>query len=635
MAHQTDRREMHGLAVSAAPSTSAPSKKTLPIPAALGDLCGRDAKGLELPCCDSDEVTVTSRPAAPPTAVPPAAIDERGLECSGGQQDIIPLLAERTPHNHHHDLEGQPPSYKGPIPLEAHAADRGDPELSTSHQDTTLPNMIFSDLYRSPRSPFSKLRNAHPHAVALPPDLDADLVSKDKTRQKDAVKRYLTERIRNDWDFVWPPPPTAQPTAAGAAPAAAPQPGVETSGAPVVDDHAGQPLAAMVVGDREDGAIRDPGEEADSESDAESVYSTISEDPVHFRPRAEWTSDLSDDEPRAAASPFRFDNPDSVGSAVTSSILEKRARRRRAVREEASWNPGLACFEARRNAWTGAKTARVKPKPPSPMSPTSGRRLSFWRHNRSESSASHNGGFSSGSPPTVASPLSPTATRTSQQTDASTAPSDHDSGNSLSRDTTGSGAKRTSSQDSAHELYAVETLLPIPPPLLPPQNPMRASVTPSIYPSLYDKIVVHSLQPSCPVNLADMLRACVVGWKRDGEWPPRPTMVAPVLTATDLAAMRHRKAVAAREQHARKASTATAGSSRRLSFVGFLGGGNKEEKEKDKDKGSGSDGAGKAIRRSLQKVFSLGHVGHANGATAVSPTSPNSTVPAKEVTAAG
>ncbi|KAK0613871.1 hypothetical protein B0T14DRAFT_402021, partial [Immersiella caudata] len=413
--------------------------------------------------------------------------------------------------------------------------------------------MIFSDLYRSPRSPFSKLRSAYPHGVALPPDLDADLVSKDKTRQKEAVKRYLAERIRNDWDFVWPPPPTAQPTVAAPAPANTPQAVKGSNEAPVVDDHASQPLAAVIAGARGDDAPRDPGEEADSESDAESVYSTISEDPVHFRPRVEWTSDLSDDdEPRTTASPFRFDNPDSVGTAVTSSILEKRAQRRRAVRDEATWNPGLACFEARRNAWTGAKTARVKPKPPNPMSPTSGRRLSFWRHHRSESTSSNNGGFSSGSPPAVTSPLSPTATRTSQQTDASTVPSDQDSGNSLSRDTTGLGAKRTSSHESAHGLYAVETLLPIPPPLLPPQNPMRASVTPSIYSSLYDKIVVHSLQPSCPVNLADMLRACVVGWKRDGEWPPRPTMVAPVLTATDLAAMRHRKAVAAQQQHARK-----------------------------------------------------------------------------------
>ncbi|KAK0639243.1 hypothetical protein B0T16DRAFT_338367, partial [Cercophora newfieldiana] len=556
-------------------------------------------------------------------------------------QDIIPLPARLTPHSEHHhhhhrNLAGQrrlpsPPTYKGP--------------LSTSQPvPAPPPNMIFSDLYRSPRSPFSKLRSAYPHAVALPPDLDADLISKDKTRQKEAVKRFLTERIRNDWDFTWPPPPAAQPKPDVAA--AKPldnsaQPAADAIESPAAEgDQVNQPLSAVVAAGNvkdDDDAPRDPGEQADSESDAESVYSTISEDPVHFRPRAEWTSDLSDDddEPRSAASPFRFDNPDSVGTAVTCSLLEKRARRRRAIREEASWNPGLACFEARRDAWTGAKTARVKPKPQSPMSPSSSRRLSFWRHHRSESAASTNGGFSSGSPPAVTSPLSPTGTRTS---DASTAPSDHDSGNSLSRGTTGSGAQRTSSHDSSHGLYAVETLLPIPPPLLPPQNPMRASVTPSIYPSLYDKIVVHSLQPSCPVNLGDMLRACVVGWKRDGEWPPRPAMITPVLTATDLAAIRHRKAVAA-QQHARKPSTATVGSSRRMSFVGFLGGGAKEEKKEEKDKGSGGngsdEGAGKAIRRSLQKVFSLGHNGHANGATPISPTSPNSTIPVKEVTATG
>jgi len=156
---------------------------------------------------------------------------------------------------------------------------------------------------------------------------------------------------------------------------------------------------------------------------------------------------------------------------------------------------------------------------------------------------------------------------------------------------------------------------------------MRATVNPSIYPALYDKIVVQNLQPSCPVNLADMLRACVVGWKRDGEWPPRSTAAAPVLTATDLAAIRQRKA---QQEHARRASTATVGTSRRMSFVGFLGS-KKEEKEKDKGSGgNGSDEAtGKGIRRSLQKVFSLGHE-HPHG-----PMSPTNTanigIPGKDV----
>lgn len=436
--------------------------------------------------------------------------------------------------------------------------------------------MIFSDLYRSPRSPFSKLRASHPHSAALPPDLDADLVSKDKARQKEAVRKFLTERIRNDWDFVWPPTPTDPSTE----PTHAPLPtadvaAVDANTEPVVPGGLKCVPGAILID--EDDAPRDPGEEADSESDAESVYSTVSEDASRFRPRAEWTSD--DDEARVeAASPFRFDNPDAVGAAVNTSVLERRTRRRRAVREEVSWNPGLACFEARRNAWTGARTARVKPKPPTPISPASPRRLSFWRsHHRSDSAVS------TGSPPGTTSPLSPTATNTTTD-DPPRAPS-HDSTSAVHR--TPSQTSSTSPSTPPPHLLAIETLIPIPPPLLPPQNPMRASVTPSIYPSLYDKIVVHSLQPSCPVNLADMIRACVVGWKRDGEWPPRSVAPPPP---------------PARQAHARKASTATnaTSGSRRLS-LGFLAGGG------GSGEGGEDEGAGRAIRRSLQRVFSLGH----------------------------
>ncbi|KAK1754322.1 hypothetical protein QBC47DRAFT_215850 [Echria macrotheca] len=559
-------------------------------------------------------------------ALQPVPLAGQGLDnVEDQQEDIIPLLAQPAPHSVQHH---QVPSYIKGVQPEAREEAGGDHQLPSPPAKPTSPKMIFSELYKSPKSPFSKLRSSHPQPVALPPDLDADLISKDKTRQKEAVKKYLAEKIRNDWDFTWPPTQSAEPFVAASS---SDRPDVATaSGEPsAVIQPLSEAIRTLPI---EDEAPRDAGEEADSESDAESVYSTVSEDPEHFRPRAEWTSDLSDDdEPRSGASPFRFDSPDAVGTAITTSNLEKQARRRRAVRDEIKWNPGLACFEARRDAWTGARMVRVKPKPPAPASPSSSRRL-FWRHHRSESATSSHGGLVVGSPPAVSSPLSPTTTRTSQQTDGSTGSppqSDQDSSHSIPK-----------AQDTPHELYAIETLLPVAPPLLPPQNPMRASVTPSIYPSLYDKIIVHNLQPTCPVNLSDMIRACVVGWKRDGEWPPRPTMAAPVLTATDLAAIRQRKAEAARQQHARKASTVTNGSSRRLSF-GFLGG-HKEDKEgKDKEtkeaKDNGSDeGTGKAFRRSLQKVFSLGH-GHSHSVNGPStPTSPAVAVGDvhKEVTAA-
>ncbi|KAK4133271.1 hypothetical protein BT67DRAFT_361248, partial [Trichocladium antarcticum] len=497
--------------------------------------------------------------------------------------------------------------------------------------------MVFSDFYKSPRSPLSKFRHSPAQAVPGLSDLDADLVSKDKTKQKEAVKRYLAEKIRNDWDFVWPA------VAAPAVPAAAPTELITSEGPSraseddPLDPPTPQPAPAATP---DEDAPRDPGEEADSESDAGSVYSTISEDALLFRPRIEWTSDLSDDDqPRVSSSPFRFDSPEAVGASVLTSIDSKRTRRRRAVRDEVKWNPGLACFEARRNAWTGAKMARVKPKPPSPVSPSSSRRI-FWRHHRTQSSASH--GVASGSPPGPTSALHHTTTHSSQHTDTTRA-SESDSANSAA-------ARTPSHEDAAAPpaaLYPVETLIPLPPPLLPPQNPMRASVQPSMYGSLYDKVVAQNMQPSCPVNLADMMRACVVGWKRDGEWPPKSMYAPPTpalgaaaaaaaAAAADMLATRQRKAQHARinQKQAdakRKAAAASAAAaaggtaasgggsmkSRRLSFVGFLGengnGLRPSQSHSHSDEGAGS--AGKTLfRRSLQKVLSLGqHHPHPQG----------------------
>lgn len=72
-----------------------------------------------------------------------------------------------------------------------------------------------------------------------------------------------------------------------------------------------------------------------------------------------------------------------------------------------------------------------------------------------------------------------------------------------------------------------ESLVPIVPPLLSPSNPIRSSITPSIYPSIYSKIIVQGLTPTVPINLADLTRAMVQGWKADGQWPPKPSVPAP------------------------------------------------------------------------------------------------------------
>ncbi|KAI1189323.1 hypothetical protein F5B17DRAFT_391964 [Nemania serpens] len=395
--------------------------------------------------------------------------------------------------------------------------------LSGGHSaTTTTQNMLFSDLYKSTKLPLSRLRQHSQAPTPVSQEFDPDLVSKDKAKQREAVRRFLAERIRDDWVFNWPLVPGAG--AVGESASKDPIGDVEdalTTAQPATNINGATEESALGADDDDYHCDNDDDNEEENgeqinEDDAASVYSTVSEDLVHFRSRADWLSDLSDDENDEPPSPltYRFETPDAVGSTLKATELARSAKRRRAVRAEAEWNPGLACFTARRDAWTGAKVVRVRPKlaESSPTSPTTTRRLSFWRLSSSSSPSSP-----IESPPGSAvgtASLSPSGTRTSDDTTAIT---------SVDTESKEFKAKQGSSQ------YPVQTLLPIPPPLLPAGNPMRASITPASYAAIYDKITVHAMTPACPINLADVLRACVVGWKRDGEWPPRLAEAPPVV----------------------------------------------------------------------------------------------------------
>ncbi|KAH7149769.1 hypothetical protein B0J13DRAFT_522857 [Dactylonectria estremocensis] len=432
--------------------------------------------------------------------------------------------------------------------------------------------MIFSDIYRSPRSPIAKLRHqsvqlSTPLSSVVPDwvsEEHADLLSKDKSKQKEALKRYLEAKVKNDWDFQWPSR-VASSTTDNAIPDSFTPLAVQTAivhatetTKPVQDETKDD--TGYQVDDDNDANLSD-------DSDAGSVYSTVSEDPVNYRPRTEWTSDLSDDEPLPSRSPFRFDSPGTVGSTVQAAILAKQSKRRRDVRKEMEWNEGLACFEARRKAWTGARTVRIRTKPVSPpsVSPRSPRRF-FFR--RSMSSSPPSSMVSSTHPP---------------------GGSDVSDASSVAKGDEKELQKQQSKDTSPptpplSQYYPVQTLIPIAPPLLPPNNPLRASITPSVYLSLYDKVIIHNLQPSCPINLSDMLRACVTGWKRDGEWPPRATAApAPVV---------RKKKKATPPPHDNSGNVA-----RRMSF-GLLG--------RDKDEDSAP---AKMFRRSLHKALGIANYG--------------------------
>jgi hypothetical protein len=70
-----------------------------------------------------------------------------------------------------------------------------------------------------------------------------------------------------------------------------------------------------------------------------------------------------------------------------------------------------------------------------------------------------------------------------------------------------------------------DPLIPVAPSFIPVSNPVRASITPAMYPSIYSKVVVQALTPTVPINLADVVKAMVQGWKSDGQWPPKPTSI--------------------------------------------------------------------------------------------------------------
>jgi hypothetical protein len=99
-----------------------------------------------------------------------------------------------------------------------------------------------------------------------------------------------------------------------------------------------------------------------------------------------------------------------------------------------------------------------------------------------------------------------------------------------SKDSTSSAAiddSDSEGEDDEEELE--ELLIPVAPPLLSPSNPIRATINPSIYPSIYTKVVVQGMTPTVPVNLADLTKAMVQGWKADGQWPPKPAVTSIVL----------------------------------------------------------------------------------------------------------
>lgn len=190
---------------------------------------------------------------------------------------------------------------------------------------------------------------------------------------------------------------------------------------------------------------------------------------------------------------------------------ERKARRKQRLEEEMQWNEGLAFWTARRDAWCCARKMEQSSNTRTSPRRTSGRK-------RRRQSHSSNALVLSSSDPTLL------RSQQSQSRESTQMPSAQSQAAGISRDPTftyslSPASSPTTSQPDSPPLDKRTTFLPCSKALLPATDPSRSSIGPRLYSSIYSKVVIQSLTPAVPVNLAQLVPALVDGWKRDGEWP--------------------------------------------------------------------------------------------------------------------
>ena len=343
---------------------------------------------------------------------------------------------------------------------------------------STQPSAVFSSIHRKPRASEMTTTEARDAAVR-------------------AAKKHLREIVRDDWTY--------NPSSSGLPPQQPSSPPL--SPAPTRDIQEWRERVLDTSCDEQDGyeksslALRSP-------SSARESYS-----------------------PR----------PESPNTAERR-LLERRSKRRKLLEDEMSWNNGLRIFIERRDAWSGAEVRNRR-------RPVSSRLESSKTTDHTDMSSDGQSGdgsrnsaedvdmadqdscFSSSLPRSLsaAADTSVTTAPDLQKHDSRTASGEMDGFAPLSPE-----AQLT---DELLAQAQSEPLIPVVPPIIPFSNPVRASIDSSIYPSIYSKVVLQSLTPTVPINLSDMTKALVQGWKADGQWPPQGT-------AQDVVAIKRRAAIA-------------------------------------------------------------------------------------------
>ncbi|KAI9737275.1 MAG: hypothetical protein M1818_005808 [Claussenomyces sp. TS43310] len=183
---------------------------------------------------------------------------------------------------------------------------------ATSPQLSNGPTMIFSDFQKNQALAHRRRIMATTGALT---EYEADLTSKDRLKQKDAIKRILAGRVRDDWTWEWP---------------------------------------------RRDKEPSAPELDETPEADGQWIE------------RDEWESNISESDDgavtTASSSSSQDAQKDRKRSEQSNMAEKRRIRRKRRLTEEMKVNDGLDCFVQRRNAWTCARSVR---RPPRSVSSTS------------------------------------------------------------------------------------------------------------------------------------------------------------------------------------------------------------------------------------------------------------------------
>ncbi|MCJ1338381.1 hypothetical protein MMC09_003668 [Bachmanniomyces sp. S44760] len=239
---------------------------------------------------------------------------------------------------------------------------------------------------------------------------------------------------------------------------------------------------------------------------------------ARITPATQWRErdpDSSSPSPSPASptqsNPYKFDRPESLAAIGLSS---KRQRKRR-LRAELKWNEGLQTFMSRRDGWTGGVSC-LRPEVEDLENSPGTHGHPHLTPGRTELGDYHRISIDSNMATTTS---DGSIGKSSSQNVSITKPVLHEP-HSFSTN---------QAKDDTNDLTTLLELSPLPDPLIDPSNPIRARINPAAYPAIYSKVILQSQTPNSPINLLDITRALVGGWKEDGEWPPKgPTVLEPL-----------------------------------------------------------------------------------------------------------